>query len=203
MRKNPIFERLASGLAARAIVVAVLTLACSAGPVRDRFAISPERISSVLQQAGIRAKSTQVEFLSPVSSMAENPQLTIVNIARWRDGKFKALLRCRNNRECLPFYVVIHDNDTITPAVSANFLSAIQGEFSTKRKPRKRLAEKPLVRGGQRATLIMKNRNLRITLPVICLESGKRGETIRLSSPDRKQKYTGEVVEAGLLEGNF
>ncbi|HWF90914.1 MAG TPA: flagella basal body P-ring formation protein FlgA [Terriglobales bacterium] len=203
MQKNSIFGKLAGGLAASAILVAALALPCSAGPlIRDRFAISPERVSSVLQQAGIRAKSAQVEFLSPVSSMAENPQLTVVSVARWREGKLKALLRCRNNRECLPFYVVLHDNDMTGP-VSVNFLNAIQGEFSTKQKTRKRSAEKLLVRGGQRATLIMKNRNLRITLPVLCLENGKRGETIRLSSPDRKQKYTGEVVEAGLLEGNF
>jgi|SRR6185437_2480054 len=202
MQKNSIFGKLAGGLATSAILVAALALLCSAGPIRDRFAISPERVSSVLQQAGIRAKSAQVEFLSPVSSMAENPQLTVVSVARWREGKLKALLRCRNNRECLPFYVVLHDNDMTGP-VSVNFLNAIQGEFSTKQKTRKRSAEKLLVRGGQRATLIMKNRNLRITLPVLCLENGKRGETIRLSSPDRKQKYTGEVVEAGLLEGNF
>src|SRR6185437_17095097 len=132
MQKNSIFGKLAGGLAASAILVAALALPCSAGPlIRDRFAISPERVSSVLQQAGIRAKSAQVEFLSPVSSMAENPQLTVVSVARWREGKLKALLRCRNNRECLPFYVVLHDNDMTGP-VSVNFLNAIQGEFSTK-----------------------------------------------------------------------
>jgi hypothetical protein len=193
---------MAGGLAVIAILAVASKFACGAAPAPDRFAISPGRVSSALQQAGILAKSSQVEFLSAVTSMAENPQLTVVNVSRWRDGDSKALLRCRNNRECLPFYVVLHDNKA-TGRISANFVNSPQSKPNAGLKPRQQSAEKPLVRGGQRATLIIKNRDLRISLPVICLENGKRGETIRLSSPDRKQKYTGEVVEAGLLQGNF
>ena len=202
MRKNHIFGRTAGGLAVIAVLAVAPRFACGAAPAPDRFAVSPRRVSSALQQAGIPAKSSQVEFLSAVSSMAENPQLTVVNVSRWRDGDSKALLRCRNNRECLPFYVVLHGNKA-TGRISPSFVNTAQSKQDTELKPKQRSAEKPLVRGGQHATLIIKNQNLQITLPVICLESGKRGETIRLSSPDRKQKYTGEVVEAGLLQGNF
>ena len=202
MVKDHIFGRMAGGLAVIAILAVASKVAYGAAPAPDRFAISPGRVSSALQQAGILAKSSQVEFLSAVSSMAENPQLTVMNVSRWRGGDSKVLLRCRNNRECLPFYVVLHDSKA-TARISPNVANTAQGKPNAELEPKRRSAEKPLVRGGQHATLIIKNRDLRISLPVICLESGKRGETIRLSSRDRKQKYTGEVVEAGLLQGNF
>jgi len=193
---------MAVGLAVVGILAVASTLACGATSTPDRFAISPGRVSSALQQTGIRVKSSQVEFLSAVNSISEYPQLTVMNVSLWRDGDSKALLRCQNNRECLPFYVVLHDSKA-TARISPNFANTAQGKPNAELKPRQQSAEKPLVRGGQHATLIIKNRDLRISLPVICLESGKRGETIRLSSPDRKQKYTGEVVEAGLLRGTF
>ena len=178
-----------------------LSVHASAAPASERFAISPNRVSQALQQAGVSAKSAQVEFLSPVSSIGEYPRLVVVNVAQWRNGNLKALLRCQNHRECLPFYVVLRDQQMVEG--SRNFLNAAPTDARVKQKTRNKSTGKLLVRGGQPAMLILRNQNLRITLPVICLENGERGEIIRLSSPDRKQKYAGEVVQAGLLEGTF
>ena len=182
-------------------VGATLSAHASASPTSERFAISPNRVSYALQQAGVSAKSAQVEFLSPVSSIAQDPLLIVVKVARWRSGNLKALLRCQNNHECLPFYVVLHNQQTAE--LSHKFLSATLSDAPARQKVENKSTRIPLVRGGQRATLILRNQNLKITLPVICLANGMRGEIVQLTSPDRKQKYAGEVVQSGLLEGTF
>ena len=167
----------------------------------ERFAITAGPVTQALATAGISAKSTEVEFLSAVSSMRQNPQLTLVNVSTWRDGNLKALIRCESNRECLPFYVVVHDKKL--PARSSNVFHGSPKSSAPHQQARRKAADKPLVHGGQVATLVLRNQDLQITIPVLCLESGRKGETIRLSSPDRKRHYMGEVVEAGLLQGKF
>jgi flagella basal body P-ring formation protein FlgA len=41
---------------------------------------------------------------------------------------------------------------------------------------------------------------MRITLRVICLENGARGERVRVSSTDHKRIYQAEVIDPGLLK---
>lgn len=198
MRCNHIFGRVTRLVAVAALLGIATNATGSVSP--GRFIISPEHVVRALEQVGISPDADNVEFLSLVSSAIQNPQLSVVNIARWRPGDLKVRLRCRSNRECLPFYVVLRD--TKAEKIPSGLLSATQVNPVPVKKQRKPV-DKPLVRGGQRATLVLKNHDLRITIPVICLESGVRGEIIRLSSPDRKQKYAGEVVAAGLLQGDF
>jgi hypothetical protein len=188
---------MAWALIAIAIAGVLAKVANAATIATERFAITPEHVSRVLNSAGIAAKTEEVQFLSAVSSAGQNPQLSVVNVSSWRNGSLKALLRCPNIRECLPFYVVLRDKRA--PVQTSSFFNVLHENIA----PQKNLksAEKPLVVGGQRATLFIQNQNLQITLPVICLESGRKGEIIRLSSPDKKQRYQGEVVEAGVLQG--
>jgi hypothetical protein len=199
MRSNHIFGQAIGVVAVFALAIATNAGAESVSP--ERSIISPERVIRALGQAGLSAKAGDVEFLSSVSSVAQNPQLSVVNVSRWRRDDLKVRLRCRSNRECLPFYVVLRNANA--KKIPDNLLAAAQTNSVPEQKPLRKPAEKPLVRGGQRATLVLKNHDLRITIPVICLENGARGEVIRLSSPDRKQKYAGEVVAAGLLQGDY
>jgi hypothetical protein len=40
-------------------------------------------------------------------------------------------------------------------------------------------------------------------MPVICLQGGVRGQTIRVASTDRKQVFDAEIVATGMLKGNL
>ena len=59
------------------------------------------------------------------------------------------------------------------------------------------------MRAGTHATLVMDDDRSHIQVAVISLENGMAGHRIRVSSPDHKQVYFGEVVNARLLRGSF
>lgn len=59
------------------------------------------------------------------------------------------------------------------------------------------------MRAGSRATLVMDDQRSHIQVAVISLQNGMAGHRIRVSSPDHKQVYFGEVVSANLLKGSF
>lgn len=201
MKRELHFGWVAWVMLAIAIAGVLSKMANAATIATDRFAITPEHVSHVLNSAGIAAKTEEVQFLSPVSSLAQNPQLSVVNVSSWRNGNLKALLRCQNIRECLPFYVVLRNKTALVQ--TSSFYNVLHESFAPQQKLREKSVAKPLVVGGQRAMLVIQNQNMQITLPVICLESGRKGEIIHLASPDKKQRYQGEVVEAGVLQGRF
>lgn len=59
------------------------------------------------------------------------------------------------------------------------------------------------VLAGSRATLLIEAKRLHIKVPVVCLEKGVAGQTIRVSSLDRKQTYRAEVVDSTQLKGTL
>ena len=60
-----------------------------------------------------------------------------------------------------------------------------------------------VIRGGDHATLILESPDFRMRFPVICLQSGVRGQRVRVASPDHKQFYEAEIVAPGMLKGSF
>jgi flagella basal body P-ring formation protein FlgA len=59
------------------------------------------------------------------------------------------------------------------------------------------------MRAGARATLVMDDDRAHIQIAVISLENGIAGHWIRVASPDHKQVYVAEVVNASLLRKSF
>jgi flagella basal body P-ring formation protein FlgA len=59
------------------------------------------------------------------------------------------------------------------------------------------------MRAGTHATLMMDDQRSQIQIAVISLENGMVGHRIHVASPDHKQTYVGEVVNARLLRGSF
>jgi hypothetical protein len=131
----------------------------------------------------------QIELLSQVS-LGSKGTLRVVSVTNTdtEAGTVKAKLRCQTNTECLPFYVLVHGVDkvkkTITVAAGESMLPNV-------------------IRGGDRATLILESSNSRMSLPVICLQNGVLGQRVRATSLDRKRVFDAEVVSAGMLKGNL
>lgn len=175
-------------------------VAASVAQQRDsRFLISANRVAEALVGAGVQVSPGQVRFLSPVSSNDRDPSLRVINVNRWAGDSYKAELRCRDHAACLPFYVLLTGSEkTDTRGQVVNSESAIRGR-SVGLSP----AETALVRDGDNATLVFENSSLRISLPVICLQSGNRGQTIRVESRDHKRFFKAEIVEAGLLRASL
>jgi flagella basal body P-ring formation protein FlgA len=59
------------------------------------------------------------------------------------------------------------------------------------------------MRAGTHATMLMDDDRSHIQIAVISLENGVAGHSIRVTSPDHKQVYVAEVVNASLLRKSY
>jgi len=194
-RKN--FKALTCGL----LLLSTLAPAAVSGSRDARFPISAQSVANALTAAGVPVNSAQVRFLSPVSATGHDSSLQVVEIARWAGDTAKVQLRCRDRRACLPFYVLLTgagktDTRGQTLQPTSGISSGGQGAIEA-------FAKQTLIRDGDPATLVFDDSRLRISLPVICLQSGSRGQTIRVESRDHKRFFKARIVESGLLKATL
>jgi flagellar basal body P-ring formation chaperone FlgA len=176
-------------------VVTLSWVVCAAQPVVDRTPIASSDVVIAMANAGVQTNPAQVEFLSSVNSVHEHASLKLVSLSKMTDNTMKAHLRCESNVECLPFYVVLHylNAENIPAQYSPN-------TASRKVQPIIKSSER-VIRGGQAATMIYEAKDIKIVLPIVCLQNGRRGERIRVASPDHKKIYLAEVIDNSFVKG--
>jgi hypothetical protein len=178
-----------------AILLGINIPAASQTP-SSRTAISPQHVASAMAQAGWKVNPEQIQLLSQVTSTGRDSWLEVVHVARWQGNKLKAELRCHDPRACLPFYVVVNQAGTADKPGQTPVGTVADGKPPIL----EMTAEQPLLRSGDPATLLFADKGLSITMPVICLQSGHRGQSIRVASSDHKRFYKAEIVGPGLLK---
>jgi hypothetical protein len=162
----------------------------------QRFAISPDAVAQAMRSRGLQVQAEQVWLPGPVSASQAAPRLQIVSARKLNQSEMAVRIECEKNAVCLPFYVVLRGSD------QARILALIASERADGGKL-KHAAAKPCIRTGDRASLVMEKQDMRITLPVIALQSGRPGETIRVTDTDRKKQFRAEVVGPALLKGGL
>jgi Chaperone for flagella basal body P-ring formation len=163
----------------------------------DRFLISPEQVAEAIVAAGVPVTAAQVRFLSEVSALGQDSDVRVMNMAKWLGNTWKVELRCQDHRACLPFYVLVDTGKSAAfEAISALARRGTTARLVLFGVPRPQI----IMRNGDRATLLFENPTVRITMPVICLENGNLGQTIRVESTDHKQFFKAEIVKSGLLK---
>jgi Chaperone for flagella basal body P-ring formation len=186
-------EKSANNIVLAAVMfLAVMPVARSQTSV-VRSAALAHSVADAMELTGTAVNPDQIEFLSGASHIKEGAEVRVLNVSNRTDGVLKVELRCQDNHECLPFYVLVHGLDRVNlvlPEKRAQPLTAAK-------------VPQNLIRGGDHATLILEGRDSRISMPVICLQSGARGQTIRVASTDRKQVFDAEIVATGMLKGNL
>jgi hypothetical protein len=180
------------------LLSAILMLGANAHAADSRPSLSKRQVADAMISAGIPVKAAQVEFLSQLSA-SEDVSLQVVTIRTSTEGTATVKLRCHDNRECLPFYVLVHD----VRSAGVSDVHHRRVQIATGQARTDKVSSPRLVRGGDHATLLLETSDFRISLPVICLESGMRGQRIRVTSRDGRRFYKGEVVEVGILRGSL
>jgi|SRR5271166_2439344 len=172
------------------------------------FALPPQRtelmeksaVMDALSTGGIKLSPRQVDVLSPLRAASSRPVLEVEAVEPWQDSGSKVRMRCRLQKECLPFYVLVSGvaqedmRNTLAPRSGAPKAAARQQEIGR---------EVWVVRRGEQATLALQGAHVLIELPVVCLSNGAAGATVRVTTPDHKRIYRAEVVGAGLLKGGL
>lgn len=177
---------------AAVMLLAVMPVAMSQTSV-VRSAGLAHSVADAMERTGMAVNLDQIEFLSGASKIKEGAAVRVLNVSNRTDGALKVELRCQDNHECLPFYVLVHGLDRVNLVLPEKRVQPV-----TVAK-----VQQNLIRGGDRATLILESRDSRISMPVICLQSGVRGQTIRVASTDRRQVFDAEIVATGVLKGNL
>ncbi len=188
------------------VLAAILSVVAAAGPARAVQPVSPvmpycvgvDRVAAALGARGISIQPDQVEFLASVKSSRPDPALEIERLQTANQESVLARIHCRKPGECLPFYVVLHLSGTQdAQAMLARSLASARPVSAASHTVRPQW----VVRSGQRATFVLQGKDMRATTLVICLQDGRQGESIRVSSLDRSRMMVGEVVGPGLLRG--
>jgi hypothetical protein len=177
------------------ILAAVSAWPAVAAPRGD--AITAEQIAAAMTGSGFHTSADQVTLLSDVVATVSNPALKIESMERWNGHQMKVRLACANHQECLPFFVAVNQ-DAAAQGPSANAAGARAAAFPAANGPRV-LA----VHAGSPAILQLDGDHIHIQLSVICLEDGQIGQTVRLSSKDRRQNYAAQVVDTARVKGRL
>src|ERR1700690_2183864 len=163
----------------------VAQVGSSAQTSTGRMPVSREQVADAMRSAGVETRADQVQVLANVTTTA-GATLRVAKMTKESSSAALAELVCRQPRQCLPFYALIH-SDTAADAMTKS-AEVLQSQTSAK----DGTAAHPLVGRGQAVTLIIEKANSRIVLPAICLEAGIHGQAIRVASPDRKRVYNAE-----------
>jgi hypothetical protein len=176
------------------VLILAAAAAIPAAAETAREAISPAQVAGAISNAGVKISAQQVTLLADVVSTAPDPKLVMESMERWGDHRMKVRMNCAN-AECLPFYVSIQWGPTEPiPAAFANGAAATGS-------PARAMPSAVVLRAGSTAILMLEGDHIHIQLPVVCLESGTVGQTIRVESKDHKQTFMAQVGDATLLKG--
>lgn len=183
------------------IVFAGLTLPAWAAPAR--YAISTEQVATAVGKMGVRIDPSQVTLLADVVAVSPYSALTVRSVERLGSDRFVARMECANSDECLPFMASVHLGgedaaQLIKVSSSLSLLKDATPEASIQ--PR---TKPTLIRSGAHAMLQLDGSHIHIRIPVICLQNGSEGQTVRATDVDHKQIYAAKVAGEGLLQGKL
>jgi hypothetical protein len=172
------------------------------GQSQDWFALSAGQVARALSDKGMQLGNKQVSLPASVVATEPNPVLEVLSVEPPDDQLFGehsgthswVKLGCGEPGICLPFYAILSWTEERIGGASDT-----SGPSSAVRKSALKPSAVITMRAGTRATLVMDDDRSHIRINVISLENGIIGHEIRVASPDHKQVYLAEVVNAHLL----
>lgn len=173
---------------------------------QNRFALTAAQVAFAVSASGMQTTAGHVSLLTRVVATEPEPVLDVLAVetlgkgplAEQSDVRLRVKLACHIQGKCLPFYAIVSSppstagSANITPKASPTVSNTVWYAHS-----------EITMRAGTHATLIMDDQRSHIQVAVVSLENGIVGHRIHVASPDHKQTYVGEVVNARLLRGSF
>ncbi len=166
----------------------------------ERFPITTLTIASALATPEAPVSPTQIALPTEITAADPSPALQLTSIERSGDRAARLRLACTVQKQCLPFFATLTWPDTAS-ATTATAALRSQTRFQPSGQPP---SEPAAIRSGAHATLIIDSNRIHIRVPVVCLENGAVGHTVRVAGlDDRKQIYRAEVLDADSLKGSL
>jgi hypothetical protein len=162
-----------------------------------RYTISPAAVSRLLQAEGVLAPAEQLVLPPALSATEASPSLRLQTAELLPDGRLRVRIACQRAAACHPFFATAR----CTASEGGLAMLARLQRQPEAGSPAARTSEPAGLVAGRQVTLSLETRRMRITLPVIAIDSGKPGAEVRVASLDRKQVYRAVVADAGSVRG--
>ena len=133
----------------------------------------------------------QVDLSSGAALTCDATQVRLVAVRRLHKGLTQISARCAQSPS-LPIVAWVRSEEL--PHTPLPLTAASPSSVST---------TPPTIRAGARARLELTREGMIITLPVICLASGRAGETIRVMDTTGRLRFRARIVSAQLLRGEL
>ena len=185
----------------------------------SRYAITPEQVTAVMQEKHLPLDGAQIRLAVPMTASVAAPLLEVKTVSMTTPYRAQMKVVCRNPGECLPFYVAVSwPEDAPQPAIPSDVLQqsrsssvslgkssavTIENPLVNERAKTERTQSEVALKPGAPATLVMDDERVHIRMKVVCLQAGAAGDKVRVSTPDHKQAFVGEVVSPTLLKGSL
>jgi hypothetical protein len=167
------------------------------------YSISAEQIAATVGGMGVRIAPSQITLLADVVANTPTPALQVRFLERFDANRFMARLECANKEDCLPFMVSIQaDRNGATQLASFSSRQSFHNMLLPGAAARQGRGAM-VIRSGSPAMLELDGEHVHIRIPVICLENGSAGQTIRATGKDHRQIYAAQVVDHGILRGRL
>ena len=163
-----------------------------------RVPLSKAAVAQTLQSAGIPVQEKQITLPFEVATESAKPTLLVSGLEALASARLRVRLACGDPHDCLPFFAIVQCADDSAAKIAA---STHIGSSSEPTLPIKTSA--PALRPGDHAMLLLEDSQMQISLPVLSIDGGKLGSTVRVSSLDRKQTYVATVVDAQVVRGTL
>jgi hypothetical protein len=172
-----------------------------------RYELAEEQIVAAVRleliKGGVEVMDDEISLPARIVATEPAPMFEINSVEKVSGYGFegrtvtrsKIKLSCRVTAACLPFYAIVSWKGTARELSAKKFMPSNLEVLEPK--------SKVTMAAGTPATLVMGDENMHIQLKVVSLESGARGELIRVASPDHKTIYVAEIVSANLVRGKF
>jgi len=168
-----------------------------------RYAIRADQVATAVSRMGVNVVAGQVTLLSNVVAASPDSELQVQSMERLGNDRFMTRLACASSEDCLPFMasLLVSHEEAAQLTMASSRLSVLKGnDGEPGPQPRTGVLA---VRNGAPAILQLDGGHVHIRIPVICLQGGSEGQTVRVSSPDHRKVYAAKVAGEGLLQGRL
>lgn len=193
--KRIVFNRLTRALATGGL----LPLFSSAQTASVRVPLSMATVVQALHSAGVEANESQIKLPFRVETSSADPILVVTGAEVLPEARLRVRLACSEPHDCLPFFATLQCSDD--NAAETDQLSLSRSSFIPRQPIRNAVI--PALRAGDHAMLLLEDKQMEITLPVLSIDSGKVGSTVRVSSLDRKRTFLATIVSAQVVRGTL
>ncbi len=152
------------------------------------YPLDPEAATRAVLAAHPELAGDSMELATRILLREPAPLLQAGSLERaGEQGRVR--VRCQAETACLPFYVLVH----LTPAQAP----------SPRQMPAFSAGNPPVLRSGDRTSMVIDSGLLHLRLPVTCLQSGAAGSSIRVMGPARGKVYEAAVIDRTTVRGNL